>query len=268
MNIAEKITRAKADYDAVYDGGKEKAFAKVEPINTELEQILYGKDTGGRGFYDEFWDEFQQNGNRTDYEGAFAGYGWNAKVLKPKYNLTKVNQGSNMFWSNKNEMDLVEVLSNAGIVLDTSTISNASNMFSFCNFTRIGVMDFTKLYAEAYSIFLSCKKLKTIDKIILPDRAFNYNSWFNGCDALENITIEGIIRSNGFNIKSSSKLSKASITSIINALSSTTSGLSITLSNTAVNKAFETSDGANDGSTSADWNALIAPKSNWTISLV
>ena len=71
MTIADKITRAKADYDAVYEGGKEKAFAEVEPINTELEQILYGKDTGGRGFYDEFWDEFQANGTRTSYDEGF-----------------------------------------------------------------------------------------------------------------------------------------------------------------------------------------------------
>ena len=64
-----------------------------------------------------------------------------------------------------------------------------------------------------------------------------------------------------------SPLSKDSIISIINALSTATSDLPITLSITAVNNAFETSPGAADGSTSEEWTALIATKPNWTISL-
>lgn len=64
------------------------------------------------------------------------------------------------------------------------------------------------------------------------------------------------------------KLSKPSITSIINCLSTTTSGLTVTLSKTAVNNAFETSEGVADGSTSQEWLNLVATKTNWTISLV
>jgi hypothetical protein len=66
----------------------------------------------------------------------------------------------------------------------------------------------------------------------------------------------------------SDKLTHDSIASIINTLSATTAGQSVTFSVTAVNNAFETSSGAADGSTSAEWNALVATKSNWTISLV
>ena len=50
-------------------------------------------------------------------------------------------------------------------------------------------------------------------------------------------------------------------------LTDTASGKTITFSKTAVNKAFETSAGANDGSTSAEWLALVGTKPNWTISL-
>jgi hypothetical protein len=67
-----------------------------------------------------------------------------------------------------------------------------------------------------------------------------------------------VIGQKNFNVHWSPKLSKASIESIINALSSTTSGLTVTISKTAKEAAF----------TSAEWSALIATKSNWTISLV
>jgi hypothetical protein len=67
----------------------------------------------------------------------------------------------------------------------------------------------------------------------------------------------GTVSVSGLNLQWSTKLSKASITSIINCLSSTTSGLSITLSKTAVDNAF----------TAEEWAALENTKHNWTIAL-
>lgn len=64
------------------------------------------------------------------------------------------------------------------------------------------------------------------------------------------------------------KLSKNSILSLISCLSAEASGKTLTLSQTAVNTAFETSPGAADGSTSAEWLALVEAHSNWTISLL
>ena len=57
----------------------------------------------------------------------------------------------------------------------------------------------------------------------------------------------------------STKLNKESITSVINRLSSGANGLTVTLSLTAVNNAFE---GGRDGT---EWQTLIATKPNWTI---
>ena len=62
-------------------------------------------------------------------------------------------------------------------------------------------------------------------------------------------------------------LDKANTTSVINALSDTASGQTLTLNITAVNKAFETAAGAADGSTSTEFAALVATKTNWTIVL-
>ena len=57
-----------------------------------------------------------------------------------------------------------------------------------------------------------------------------------------------------------------SIESVVNcALNANT--VRLTFSEEAVNKAFETSEGANDGSNSTEWKALADTKKNWTITL-
>lgn len=66
----------------------------------------------------------------------------------------------------------------------------------------------------------------------------------------------------------SAPLSKASIVNIFSCISKTASDITLTLSLGVVNTAFETSEGAADGSTSAEWLALVEAHSNWTISLV
>ena len=58
MNISEKILQLKQDFDDVYEAGK--------------------KDQ-----YNEFWDSYQQNGNRVDYIYGF--YRLSCEYLHPKY---------------------------------------------------------------------------------------------------------------------------------------------------------------------------------------
>ena len=43
-------------------------------------------ELGRKAEYDAFWDEYQQNGTRTNYTAAFRT-GWNDKIFRPKYNL-------------------------------------------------------------------------------------------------------------------------------------------------------------------------------------
>jgi hypothetical protein len=60
---------------------------------------------------------------------------------------------------------------------------------------------------------------------------------------------------------------KETIVSMINTLSQNATGMVATVGKKAVDKAFETSEGANDGSENAEWLTLTATKTNWTISL-
>jgi hypothetical protein len=160
-------------------------------------------------------------------------------------------------------------LKKAGVVLDTS--KDTGNMYIVQSSNYLETLPVISLIGRksiGYCIY-SCNKLMTIEKVILKsdgsqtftDYSFGQNS------ALEEIRFEGVIGKAGFNMKWSTKLSHDSIVSIVNALSTTTSGLSITLSKTAVNSAFATTTGGTDGSTSAEWTALVATRSNWTISL-
>lgn len=90
---------------------------------------------------------------------------------------------------------------------------------------------------------------------------------FNYCQALKEVRFKGVVKVD-LQLKESKKLSKTSIESIISCLSPDASGKTLTLSKVAVDAAFETSEGADDGSSSAEWLALVAAHSNWTISLV
>jgi hypothetical protein len=121
---------------------------------------------------------------------------------------------------------------------------------------------------------INCSNNGTAEMPVLTDSAYtkevvnaditdytygNYGGWFSYTSALVDITVAGYFISS-VSFERSSKLSKASIQSIYAALSMA-AGMSdntVTLSLVAVNKAFETSEGANDGSTSAAWQDLAS----------
>ena len=187
----------------------------------------YHKSYGIQTEYDRFWDTYQDEGNRTDYTNAFSGIGWVNEIFKPKYPIDsplKYNQ-----------------------------------LFRFAFITHINYdLNLTKM-TNANLVFDSCTKLVKIQKIITNENV-TYTQWFGWCMALETIAFDGII-GKSIDFQYSTKLTKASILNILNALSPTITGQTLTLSKTAVTNAF--------GSTTAtEWTNLVATKTNWTISLV
>lgn len=205
----------------VYEG-----VERVEGLNAELEKTLYGTDTGGMSFYDILWDNLQQEGTRAQYTNAFAYTGWNDKIYNPKYPITPRNSngiGGMFFWNQQ--------------ITDTKV-----------SITALG---------NASQAFANAANIKRIPKLIF-NGCTNIKNMFLNCPKLEELNCEGELDITGLDLKDSPKLNKASIESIISVLSTTTTGLSITLSQTAVNNAFTTDE----------WNALIATRTNWTISLV
>lgn len=244
MSIAEKILRAKTDYDAVYESGYEK-----------------GKSVGGTDtHYDTFWDSYQDNGKRTDYLNAFSGQGWNDETFNPKYPMKPVNAESMFGWSGISKIECGE-----GKAIDFVNSTTLYDCFrSMANLTEVG--DINGVNITAMNIcFQDCRKLVKIGTITVNEKT-TFTNTFNYCSSLTTVKFKGTIGKK-LDLGFSFFLSKESIISTINALSDNTADLSISFSRTAVNNAFETSVGVADGSTSDEWKNLIATKPNWTIAL-
>ena len=150
--------------------------------------------------------------------------------------------------------------------IDTAQGTNFNSMFSGCTKLAAAPPLDTSKGTSFSSMFYNCTSLASVPALDISKCTSTYDVFYN-CAALENLALTGLVKTSGLNLSYSSKLSKASIASVINALDASVSGKSVTLSRTAVNAAFETAAGANDGSASAEWQNLIAAKSNWTISL-
>ncbi len=196
-----------------------------------------GYNEGYQAYYDFFWDGMLNNGNPANYVGRFRRW-TNTSIYEPNHN----------------------------IVHSTSAAQSAQNTFYEAFFTDLKVDNVFSDVSNLNYFCYGCSYLVNARTMHVTEKT-SYSTPFGGCSKLEEIRFNGTIGKNGLSFKDSTKLSKDSIESVINALSSTTSGLTVTFSKTSVNKAFETSSGANDGSTSTEWTTLVASKSNWTISL-
>ena len=94
MNTAQKLAAIAENQPKVYDKGK----------------------------YDEwsdFWDIYQEKGNRNMYLYSFAGYAWRDDIFRPKYNMILRYSNVNMFHYSY-LTDLKGLLEKRGVILDTS----------------------------------------------------------------------------------------------------------------------------------------------------
>ena len=230
MSIAEKLAKIAENEQAVFEAGK-------------------------KSEYDRFWDVYQENGNMTYYAYAFAGVGWTQSVFKPKYNIVPVTPTS-MFSSSR----IVDIRPQTiGVDVDFSKCTSFYYLCSNSTIKYIGVVDCSSAQSASLSyIFSSAKELVSVEKVIMPemDSAGFADKSFENAVKLEHIRIEGVIH-RSTSLRWSPLLSKASMESMINALSDTAEGQTITFSQAAKNNAF----------TDSEWAELIGTKPNWTFSL-
>ena len=249
MSISEKLTTIAENQQKVFDAG-------------------YNKGKSESSGDSEFWDIYQNNGNRKNYQFAFAGQGWTNENFKPNKDIIVTDSAYGMFWVSGIEGDLVEILKSLNITLDFSKAIQYQYVFNGSKFTRLGVINMTGSAALTYT-FSSCTVLETIDKLILNAKGTNtFTSTFDGCTNLKNITIEGVI-GNDIRFTQCTKLTKESLTSIIEHLSGSTSGKTLTLSKTAVKNAFGIN--VDDESTypeGSEYYTLRHSKDNWTFNYV
>lgn len=243
-----------ADAIRAKTGGTE-ALAFPEDFAASQEDVF---QAGQKTEYDRFWDLYQDYGNRTSYQFGFAS-GWKADLIWPKYDM-HIDSAYMMFMYSPEGIDLAQRAEECGIVIDFSRCTNFQYAFTYCGLRRLGVID-TRSCAAFNHFAIGSGYLTTIDEIILKEDGSQKievpDAFFP--PALQHIVITGKIGSTVSCI--SGNLTKASIISVVNALLETASGKTLTLSRYAVNLAFGSVD-------SDEWAALVASRSNWTISLV
>lgn len=201
--LIENEMTIEADLGEVHnisDGGYERGHAEgYEAGHTEgyaegsEEGLARGRAEGYAEGYAEgsvestqFWDTFQQNGNRTDYNYAFAGAGWTADSFKPKYPM-KPRLAYYMFYSADIRADLRQLAD-----IDFSETTNFGQTFSNSEFEKIGVVDTRKssglnstFYPMTYLTHIELVKFKT-------DGSQTLNSPFY-CDKLQEVRFDGVI---------------------------------------------------------------------------
>ncbi len=190
---ARKLVTIAENQQKVYDAG----YAAGSGVDYDT-VFAAGREQGEKDAYDAFWDAYQDNGERTHYSYAFAGYGWDDDVFKPKYPLTNITAADSMFAQNIN-------LTYIDYDLD---LSNCASNTYLCN---------------------NAISLRRIKSIKFNNEGKNTNL-FSSCQSLQSITINGTI---AFDISMAkcSKLTLDSLTSIINAYEA--GGYTLTLHATA-----------------------------------
>ena len=223
--IAEKLERIAKNEQLVYNAGYEKGKSEAEAADATA-AYEQGVADGKQAEYDAFWDVFQDYGEPKNYAYMFAYSAFTDENYNPKYPIRCLSatamSGNYMFNYSKITDTKVDIICG----------NNHTMAGTFANST-----------------------IETIPKFVVLETN-KFTNTFQNCKSLKNIAIEGVI-ANNISFAESSLLSKASIENIISCLSSTTSGLTVTLSKTAKEAAF----------TDEEWATLIATKSNWTISL-
>lgn len=258
MSIAEKLQTIADNEKKVYDSGYDAGYNAGGGAEVEA-AYQQGIADGKQEEYDRFWDVFQANGERTDYSYCFYRNNFDNTTFKPKYDLIPSMAGS-MFRQSV-ITDLKQLLLNAGVVLDTSRCTAFTQAFQSSKITHIPDIDARMATNTSYMVSSECKVV-TIDKLLVSETT-PLSTTFVGANNLKNVVFEGTI---GQNVDLHwSPLTKESIESAMTALSDTASGMTASFGTAAVNTAFETSQGASDGSTSEEWLALVAAKPNWTI---
>lgn len=224
MSIAEKLATIAENEQRVYEAGKAQEWS-------------------------DFWDIFQDNGTRTSYGGAFKA--WQQDCFKPKYNLVATGVAYAMF-AESHLTDVAGALRECGVVLDTSQATDVQMLFYWAKqLTSAPTID-TRNAPSLYYMFGNSNNVQSIEKIILKDDGSQVvDGIFTGCHALKEVRFEGVI-GKALNVSSAKQLSHDSLMSIINALASGVSNITLTL-------------GINNMAKLTDDELAIAYDKGWTV---
>ena len=166
MNIAEQLQTIADNVPKVYQAGYDDGAAA-------------GGGGGGDNYYDTFWDTYQENGNRANYQRGF--YMWPNAAFNPKYGING---------------NLLEAFFTSTITSVKVPIVTGSN--------------------SAQGVFYKCDNLVSVESIDITGATSTQNMFYS-CTALEEIRFEGEIASS-LSFSQSPNLSVDSVQSILDHL--------------------------------------------------
>lgn len=188
--LQEEALKLRQNLDRIYEAGKAAGGG-----GGGEEQYQEGFEAGKLDEYNGFWDVYQSNGNRANYNRAFAESYWTDAIFKPKYPITCV--------ATKSYHSV-----------------NATSVFQAANVTHIDVpitIDGSAIGGlVASGFFNSADKLETVTLFKLIG-VTGFSNTFISCSKLKNITIDGSIDVK-FDISATGVLTNASVQSIIDHL--------------------------------------------------
>lgn len=237
-----------------------------ETFSTLIPKAIDAIETGGGddGFYDAFWDNYQDYGNKTVYGdtgsgGVFDNNSWNDVTFKPKYDIKPTSAYAMFRYSN------ITDFSKCSINIDFSNCTDLRNCFRGSNFVHLGIIDCRNSRQAMSMIFADATKLKKIDKLICA------NSWvisdtFKGCQALTDVTVEGTLLRNVSMVDS--PLTAESAKTFINCLESyaeTESEYAYTITFSTTTWGYLDSEGETASPNNNSWREYINDK-GWNAS--
>ena len=242
--LAELPTKIGDVYGCGYTDGNDDGLATGQQIGHDS-----GVEVGKRQAYDAFWDEYQQNGNRTSYEYAFYGRHWTDELFKPKYKMRPINMGQCFYGANNITRDLTADM------IDTSRCTNMYFAFSGLMCAHLPIVDMRKVtvYSYARFPFYNCENLQSIEGLYLPN--VGVENPFHRCESLREVRLLGdgkFLMDINMGV---CPLSRESIESVMAALSDTVTGQTATFNKAAVEAAFSADE----------WAALVASKPIWAV---
>lgn len=250
MSIAEKLTTIAENqqlvYNAGYAAGQAAGGGGTDPTPTQEKTVDITENgkvevTPDAGYalskvtanvnVPDFWDVFQENGNRTNYLQCFNGQWWTDETFNPKYPITP-DKCTYMFQASS----ITDV---SKFTIDFSGKTNTTDTtrpFDESAIVTIGTIDLSNISGALNTFFAygnaSNSKLETIQKLILSETNTFGTNFFQNCVKLKNITIEGVI-GNDLNM-SACPLTTESVQSVIEHLKDLTgqTAKTLTLSST------------------------------------
>lgn len=235
MSLGEKLTTIAENMKDVYGRGYVGGYSEGQEEGYKTgyskgndEGVASGFEGGYQQGYQDaqtedhraFWDNFQDKGARTNYQYAFIGTSWSFKNFYPAYDIVPQGNASSCFfnWSNgeRHYDSLKKRLALCGVSLDTSRVVNMQQIFSNTNITELPAISMVSATGTTRA-FYSSTYLHTIDKIIVSERT-QFDRCFEKTPALVNVVFEGVIAQNGLDLSGSTKLSYASLRSVVDCL--------------------------------------------------